>query len=152
MGGLQQIADKLAAIDMEGIALKVARSEIHVAIDLNTEAQLFERGINAEGESLGEYAPSTIAYKKARGQRYDHVTLHDEEDFVGGFFARTEKFPITFGSRDSKAPMLESQYGGTFGIKNDLYGLTDENESIFAEHTAPYIAEAGAQAIREAFQ
>lgn len=54
-------------------------------IRLNQE-QLYEDGIRSDGSDLGPYRPFTIEVKRRKGQRYDHVTLHDEGDFYRSFY------------------------------------------------------------------
>ena len=45
--------------------------------DLNTESQLQERGVFADGSDTPEYSPMTIEFKKIKSQRYDHMTFRD---------------------------------------------------------------------------
>lgn len=60
-------------------------------LDLNTESQLYERGIDADSKSLGGYAPFTIEYKETiAGQmgndtRTANVTLKDTGEFYRSF-------------------------------------------------------------------
>lgn len=60
-------------------------------INLNTESQLYDKGIDADGNSLGEYSRATIygtsAYegKISKGQPYDRVTLKDTGAFYESF-------------------------------------------------------------------
>ncbi len=43
--------------------------------------QLYEQGVDSEGKPTGEYSESTIKRKKAKGQKYDHITLKDTGTF-----------------------------------------------------------------------
>jgi len=142
---LDQIISKLDQIDLSQVALKIVQSEIHVALDLNTEEQLFGRGIDSEGNSLGEYAPFTIELKKRKGQRYDHVTLSDERDFYQGFFGDTSKWPVTFYSKDAKADTLAKNWG------SGIFGLTRDSTDQFTTHVQEPLAQACAQKIIAAF-
>ncbi len=54
-------------------------------INLNTIDQLYRKGINSLGESLGEYSDYTKAIKQYEGQRYDHITLNDTGEFYNSF-------------------------------------------------------------------
>ena len=86
---------------------------------LNTEQQLY-LGIDSTGASLGEYAPSTIVYKKRKNQPTDRVTLKDTGDFYNfDIIIDEDGFIIT--SFDSKTSKLVDRYG------NDIFGITDEN-------------------------
>jgi len=92
-------------------------------IRINTEDQLEEEGIDSLGRKLGDYAPSTIAYKRRKGQRYDHVTLKDEGDFYNSFNVKVNVNEIIIDADDSSKynkPLFE-----VWGI--DVLGLTDDN-------------------------
>lgn len=102
------------------------REEQDIVIDLNTEDQLFERGIDSNDESLGRYSPTTIFLKKLEGQPTDRVTLKDTGSFYEGWFIRVERDRVIFSSRDSKTNELVDRYGA------DIFGLTEENLEDFA--------------------
>jgi hypothetical protein len=92
-------------------------------IRINTEDQLEEEGIDSLGRKLGNYAPSTIAYKRRKGQRYDHVTLKDEGDFYNSFNVKVNVNEIIIDADDSSKynkPLFE-----VWGV--DVLGLTDDN-------------------------
>ena len=54
-------------------------------IELNTRKQLYEKGVNSLGESIGEYSRYTKAIKQQQGAISDHVTLNDTGDFYNSF-------------------------------------------------------------------
>lgn len=60
-------------------------------VELNTENQLFDKGVDSKGRLLDEigggYSPYTIELKKAKGQPTDRVTLKDTGDFYRSFKA-----------------------------------------------------------------
>lgn len=98
-------------------------------IRINTEDQLEEEGIDSLGRKLGDYAPSTIAYKRRKGQRYDHVTLKDEGDFYNSFNIKVNVNEIIIDADDSSKynkPLFE-----VWGV--DVLGLTDENMTYIKE-------------------
>jgi len=98
-------------------------------IRINTEDQLEEEGIDSLGRKLGDYAPSTIAYKRRKGQRYDHVTLKDEGDFYNSFNIKVNVNEIIIDADDSSKynkPLFE-----VWGV--DVLGLTDENMNYIKE-------------------
>src|SRR5690554_1258052 len=45
--------------------------------DLNTEVQLMEQGVFADGTDTPDYSPFTIEIKQGKGQPYDHMTFRD---------------------------------------------------------------------------
>jgi len=98
------------------IIIKTIEPEI---IDSNT-AQLYS-GIKSTGESLGEYRPETVKYKKEKGQPYDRVTLKDEGDFYSGFYIQLRNGNFEVDSKDSKTDKLATKYS------EDIFGLTTEN-------------------------
>lgn len=87
---------------------------------LNTDQQLY-LGIDSTGASLGEYAPSTIAYKKRKNQPTDRVTLKDTGDFYKDFDIIVDEDGFIITSFDNKTNKLVDKYG------NDIFGITDEN-------------------------
>ena len=103
--------------------------------DMNTEDQLFERGVNRVGVSIMDYMPyrpKTIEIKEIKGQPTNRVTLRDEGDFHRSFKvdADNEKFRIL--STDRKAEWLERKYG------MQIFGLTDENaQSLARDYILP---------------
>ena len=98
-------------------------------IRINTEDQLEEEGIDSLGRKLVDYAPSTIAYKRRKGQRYDHVTLKDEGDFYNSFNVKVNVNEIIIDADDSSKynkPLFE-----VWGV--DVLGLTDDNMNYIKE-------------------
>jgi len=59
-------------------------------IEMNKN-QMYNDGVNADGNSLGQYSPATIygtltfKGKIAKGQPYEHVTLYDTGTFYSSF-------------------------------------------------------------------
>lgn len=111
-------------------------------IELNTEDQLYDKGVDAKGKELGEYAFITRTYYKplaatqGRDGRSDHVTLKDTGAFYRSFKFRgtAESFYFTadtikvneFGSRTD----LIEQFG-------NVIGLTNENQKKVAKWIIP---------------
>ena len=54
-------------------------------IELNTKNQLYDKGVNSKGDSIGEYSPMTKGIKQEEGRPYDHVTLNDTGAFYESF-------------------------------------------------------------------
>jgi len=95
-------------------------------IDLNRIGQLFEKGIDASGSDLGDYAATTIEGtsnflgKKDKGQRFDHITLNDTGDFYATFKIKTnEKGDFVITANTLKG---DNDLARDFG--KDILGLT----------------------------
>lgn len=134
MNAIGKVVSNLRRVDLAQHALGAVREQIHLALDYNTESQLYDQGITADGKSLGEYSPFTIEIKRQKGQPTDRVTLKDEGDFHRGFFAEADKFPVVFGSSDPKADMLQDKYG-------NIFGLTADHKRAFVGDIKPYIVD-----------
>jgi len=130
---LIQFFDKMINLDIDSIVENILRDAEfqRFIIDLNTEGQLFEKGIDSLGASLGSYAATTIEGtvnfegKKSKGQRYDHITLKDTGDFYKSFAIKVQNggfLIIANGQKDDTN--LLSEYG------KNILGLTDENLQI----------------------
>jgi len=131
---LAQSVKKVKAFDFEKAILKVVKDNDNIAIDLNTDNQLFDKGIDSTGSLLpGPYAPMTIEIKSILGQPIDRITLRDTGDFHDGFFMDASKFPLVIDSSDSKTSELKSEWG------EDIFGLTDESQTEFNEQILPGI-------------
>lgn len=137
MATLVNQVKSLKNFDVEKAMLKVVKDNDNIAIDLNTDSQLFDKGIDSKGNSLpGPYAPFTIDEKKVKNQPTDRITLRDTGEFHDGFFMRTTSFPIEIDSSDSKTGELKSQWG------DDIFGLTNESQSEFNDHILPDVQDA----------
>ena len=88
-------------------------------LDLNRENQLYEKGIDSDGNKLLGYKPITIFYKKQKGEVYNRTTLLDTEDFYKGFDLLLRNNTISIFSRDSKQSDLVDKYGNIFGLIKD---------------------------------
>lgn len=103
------------------------------SIDLN-QLQLYDKGINADNETLGGYSFRTLEYKTriagglGNDTRTDHVTLKDTGDFYRSmkFEKDDEQFWIT-GDADKGGHDLTRMYGQILGLTNEsLEELYDE--------------------------
>ena len=98
-------------------------------IDLNTEgeqtSQLYNLGIDSEGNNLGEYSPYTIQFKVEKGQRFDHITLKDTGDFYETFKVKPTKkgFELTANPNKDDDNLFEI-YG------KEIVGLTKDNQKL----------------------
>lgn len=91
-------------------------------LDLNIDSQLFQKGIDSEGQAITPgYAPLTISIKRAKGQPTDRVTLRDTGDFHRSFQISYGSDAFDFFATDPKSQKLEQKYG------SEIFGLTPDN-------------------------
>jgi hypothetical protein len=105
-------------------------------IELNTQNQLFLKGIDSKGKKLKSasfsailndevYAAMTIALKEAKAQPTDRVTLKDTGDFYESFNVKAtdDALIITANTMKEDNDLME-----VWG--DDIIGLTDENLQV----------------------
>lgn len=129
-------------------------------MDLNREDQLYDKGIDADGRSLGEYSSKTIEEKKKKGQRYDHITLSDTFEFYKSWMFKNKSDSFVFSAETKKGGEANADFGkiiqlstgkfvqssirGTYD--NDLMdfgniiGLTEKNKGVVASWIRPAVA------------
>lgn len=93
-------------------------------VEMNSEDQLYEKGVTATGVSIESFAPYsnyTIEIKQMKGQPTDRVTLRDTGDFHNAFYLEIDKDKFEIWSHDWKARTLVDLYGW------DIFGLTPDN-------------------------
>lgn len=68
---------KIINLDENKLIEKVFKNKDvqNTMLDLNRE-QLYDKGIESDGTSTGQYRPYSIEQKIKLGQRYDHITLN----------------------------------------------------------------------------
>ena len=141
MRRLDDLIRKLKAFEvalLETIEDAVRRNE-RLIVELNSEEQLFKKGINAAGVRLDSYRPyaeSTKKRKRKKGQPTNRVTLRDERDFHYSFEIKYLSDGFELIATDFKTEILKKKY------QENILGLTDENVHKFArEHILPDIIE-----------
>ena len=95
-------------------------------IELNTIEQLFNEGVDALGNSLGNYSQTSV---EVFGKRAGHITLKDTSDFYNSFVVLVKKdsFVIranTFKQGETGTVDLTDRFG------DKIIGLTKENIAI----------------------
>lgn len=122
---LHKLLNQIAKLDINNVMFDVWDGEDvqEIIINLNTIGQLFNQGIDSEGQSLGDYSAFTIKKKRADGLPFDRVTLRQDGIFYGSFNIIPEKDgfiidadPIR-GSQD-----LTETYG------DQIIGLTSDSK------------------------
>ena len=123
----EELIKKIKAIDLEKIALEEFENKKEEAFDLNTESQLFEKGEDSEGQTLGDYAPLSVVLRSEAGLPVDRITTRVTGDFHDAWEGNFVKFPVPFTSSDSKTPDLIA----LFGVR--IFGLTPKSIDILLE-------------------
>ncbi|MBK9218578.1 MAG: hypothetical protein IPL70_09220 [Uliginosibacterium sp.] len=119
------------------------------AIRLNTNEQLFLKGVLADGTSTGSYSPNTIPLKKRSGLPWKHVTFYQTGKFHSGWDINLAHGEFTLHAPDNYMISSSSKNGG--GQDNlrhkllqhygDFEGLTPESTSSLAEFITPKVSE-----------
>jgi hypothetical protein len=110
--------------DVNEIMEKVVRENEDIIVEMNSEDQLFEKGITSTGVEISSYAPyqpMTLEIKQGKGQPTDRVTLRDERDFHRSFYIEFKSEGFQIKASDSKADELIFEYGP------EIMGLSEEN-------------------------
>lgn len=109
----------------------------YIVLDMNTEDQLYEKGINRVGVDISDYAPYspvTIEIKQQKGQPTNRVTLRDEGDFEHSFYVEYKENGFEIKASDWKTEELIKKYG------KQIMGLTDDNANeLLTEYIMPYL-------------
>lgn len=132
------MAANLSTFNPELEAINAARPHAEKIIELNRDGQMFEEGIDARGDRIrgeygAQYAPSTKSDKQYKGQRWDHITLRDTEDFHASMKVKfsDKSFKITADDKkindDGSTTFLTDVYG------DEILGLTDGNLDFIKE-------------------
>jgi len=110
--------------DLFMIIEQVIKDNEDIVVEMNSESQLFDRGIDRDGvaiESYMPYSPITVELKREKGQPTSRVTLRDEGDFHYSFFIDFKSDGFEIRATDWKYGDLIDKYG------EKILGLTDEN-------------------------
>lgn len=107
--------------NMDAFILGVIKANESKILQLNTESQLFEKGIDSDGRKLQPpYQPATKQRKRKKGQPTNRITLRDEKDFHLSFLVRYGIDDFEISSTDPKSIYLLRRYGkGIFGLTDD---------------------------------
>ena len=108
------------------------REVLNLVVEMNTQDQLFDKGIRANKTKIGKYSPFTIEMKRAKGQPFNHITLKDTGEFYESFFA----FVDSSGDIEIKTePIKVDEFTGLetnllFKYGEEIVGLTPDNLDI----------------------
>ena len=86
-------------IDENAIWFEVITRDVQLEIiRLNTMDQLFDEGIDANDNSIGDYSDASV---QIYGKRAGHITLHDEGDFYASFRVKVTNNEILILAKDT---------------------------------------------------
>lgn len=126
---LYALVQRISSLD-EGVIFEIVFNDKRIQdeiIRLNTQEQLFKRGIDSEGKIIGRYSINTqrINPEKRAGSPY---TLKDTEEFYKSFRVTANKVMIEIDANPFKEnDNLFTKYG------EEIVGLTDESREILKE-------------------
>jgi hypothetical protein len=127
MIGIEDYIKKLEFVQAN-IPLEVARiisKNKETILDFNRDKQLFDKGINSDGQLLKKYSPITVNFKRQEGKPYNRTTLFDTGSFTNKFDLLNKNNTISIFSTDSKSSELQEKNG------SNIFGLTKENQNIY---------------------
>ena len=136
MDGFIELEKKFRKFDINNVFRKVwEQSKVEqFIVKLNTEEQLYKKGIDGQGKELTPpYTINTIQIKIDNNQRFDHVTLKDS----GGFYESFEVIPNNKGFKIEANPITDD---GTnlYDKYGDVTGLTQESTDLLCKFIEPY--------------
>lgn len=124
MDALIQFCDNIIKLDIDELLAEIYdRNEFkELVAQLNLQDQLFAKGINSKGVSLGEYAESTKKKKRKDGLPDDRITLFQSGSFYDTIqiIPDNDGFWIVMDGRKQNTDLFV-RYG------EDVLGLTEEN-------------------------
>jgi hypothetical protein len=92
-------------------------------VNLNTQDQLYNKGIDSNNITIGEYSNFTKDIKQRNGQRFDHITLNDTGAFYDSFkvYLTPDNDFLIYSDPIKDDTNLIEEYG------EDIIGLTEDN-------------------------
>jgi hypothetical protein len=124
---------------IESIVVEILVDNQHIILDMNTEDQLYIKGVDSDNVPIIKerpYTPFTVRIKKQKGQPTNRVTLRDEGDFHSSFKLKKSKTKVQITADDEKTFDLTMKYGDA------IFGLIPENfEEVQIHYVRPEILE-----------
>lgn len=124
MTTLRGFQRRLKTLNLEKKVPEVIQSTSGTLISLN-QKQLFNRGVNTDGEVIGTYSRTTEAISNGRKKAGNHYTLYNIGGFYEGMNIKASNWKVIFDSTDYKTPMLEERLG------SNILGLTKESKAYY---------------------
>jgi len=130
MQELLEIVEELKTIETSRneIIERVLRENEEIVVEYVSENQLFEKGEDGQGRSLGNYTFATMQIKQRKNQPTDRMTLRDTGEFHRRFYIEFSPNGFSIRSSDDKEEMLKDEHGESIMDINDE-NLTDLMEN-----------------------
>ena len=111
---LGQFAKSISALSVEDVEREAYNDGVLATMaDLNTEYQLDELGVFANGTDTPDYSPYTIDIKKAQNKLYSHMNFDDTGETRSSItYIYDGNLRVEFNDRFE----LQSKYGNVFGL------------------------------------
>ena len=123
LGRVNKILNRAQNIDPDKVWIFAIDEQVQDEIvRLNTQDQLFDKGIDSLNDTLGDYSPITVTIKRRKGQKTSNITLKDTGEFYDSFdvVVKRDGLEITADTMKEDNDLAEM-----FGI--DILGLTDDS-------------------------
>lgn len=124
MEELIKLAKKIKSLDRDKILIDIYKKKQvqNEIVDANRIDQLYNQGIDANGNALPAYSATTVAIKRAKGQPTDRTTLKDTGEFYKSFELQfSSDLDVQVGADDTGKDLFE-RYG------ENILGFTKENK------------------------
>lgn len=107
-------AQSIAGLQVDEIEVQAYNdSVLSQMADLNTEYQLDELGVFADGTETGEYSPYTAQIKRSENKLYSHMNFDDTGETRSSItYIYDGNLRVEFNDRFE----LQSKYGNLFGL------------------------------------
>jgi hypothetical protein len=128
-GRLKEVLNNVIELDVNNIMFMYFHGNEGVkdeVIRLNTDEQLFNKGIDSVGRELesigGSYSDVTILFKRSDGLPFDRVTLFSTGEFYESFIVKAQKDGILIEANTFKDGQdLQNRWG------DNIIGLTESS-------------------------
>lgn len=138
---IEIMLNNIKSLDVGTVFKEVIEFNEDFIIDLNKGDQLYNDGLDAEGNELKRlgnpftnsgYAPITVKIKKAKGQKTANITLEDSGKFYRSFRLKVTKgsFTIIANTKKDETDLID-EWGPILGLTNENVQLL--NEKILQE-------------------
>jgi len=132
LNGLTTYLRRVSELSFDKAFIFAVNEEVkNEIIRLNTRDQLFDKGQDSKGVSLGTYRPFTIARKRERGQPFEFVTLFWDGDFYKSFKVFVDKSNLDIIIEADGAEKDDKDLRDVYG--EDIIGLQPENLQIIID-------------------
>lgn len=99
-------------------------------VELNTIDQMYNKGIDALGDSLGDYSQVSV---EVYGKRAGHIQLKDGGEFYDSFVVLVLDDSFIIRANTIKNDSIKGDVDLTTRFGDDIIGLTEENRDIITE-------------------